>query len=97
MRSFMHAAFGLEEEEVVEVEVGGRGSARSAPASAHWSRGGAPVEAAVGDWWYSPSTQAHRVRFSASRLAGGLGGRGGCEPGGAKGSEEAFDFSLVTD
>ena len=36
--------------------------------SAHWSRGVRPSSPRWGDWWYSASTQAHRVRFSVSRL-----------------------------
>ena len=65
----VHAPFGLEQEQVVEVEVGG-GKRTAALASAHWSRGVWPSpRPRWGVVWYSPSTQAHRVRFSASRLA----------------------------
>ena len=92
-RSVFHdLAFGLEEEEVVEV-CAGVGVAHVVPGERALVERGAPVESAVGGavvLALDPGPQGAVQRLKA---LGGLGAEVG-EPGGAKGAEEAFDCSL---
>ena len=89
---FHHAAFGLEEEEVVEVGAG-VGRAHVVACEGPLVERGAPVEAAVGGavvLALDPGPQGAVQRVEA---LGSLGGEVG-EHRGAKGSEEALDVSL---
>ena len=89
---FHDAAFGLEEEEVVEV-CGGVGVAHVVAGERPLVEGGTGVEAAMGRLVVlalDPAPQAAVQRFEArSRLVVKA-----AEPGGAKGSEPSLDFSL---
>ena len=89
---FHHAAFGLEEEEVVEVEVG-VGVAHVVPGERPLVERGAPVESAMGRLVVLALDPGPQGAVQCVEAGGGLGGEVG-EPGGAKGAEEAFDFSL---
>ena len=89
---FHDAALGLEEEEVVEVEMG-VGVAHVLACERPLVEGGASVEAAVGGvvvLALDPGPQGAVERLQA---LGGCGGEVG-EHRGAQGAEEAFDFSL---
>ena len=89
---FHHAAFDLEQEQVVKI--GGRvGVAHVRARERPLVQGGAPVEAAMGRLVVlalDPGPQGAVQRVEA---LGGLGAKVG-EPGGAKGSEEALDLAL---
>ena len=90
---FHDAAFGLEEEEVIEV-CGGVGVAHAVAGERPLVEGGTGVEAAMGGLVVlalDPAPQAAVQRFEArSRLVVEA-----AEPGGAKGSESSLDFSLI--
>ena len=89
---FHHAAFGLEEEEVVEVEAG-VGIAHVVPGEGPLVERGAPVESAVGGLVVLALDPGPQGAVQRLKALGGLGGEVG-EPGGAKGAEESLDFSL---
>ena len=88
---FHHAAFGLEEEEVVEVGAG-VGVAHVVPGERPLVERGAPVESAVGRLVVLALDPGPQGAVQRLKALGGLGGEVG-EPGGAKRSEEAFDLS----
>ena len=89
---FHHAAFGLEEEEVVEVEVG-VGVAHVVPGEGPLVERGASIEAAVGRLVVLALDPGPQGAVQCVEAGGGLGGEV-AQPGGAKGAEEAFDFPL---
>ena len=89
---FHHAAFGLEEEEVVEV-CAGVGVAHVRACEGPLVERGAPVESAVGGEVVLALDPGPQGAVQCVEAGSGLGGEVG-EPGGAKGAEEAFDFSL---
>ena len=89
---FHHAAFGLEEEEVVEV-CAGVGIAHVLACERPLVERGTPVESAVGGEVVLALDPGPQGAVQGVEALGGLGGEVG-EPGGAKGAEEALDFSL---
>ena len=88
---FHDAAFGLEEEEVVEAGVGVR-VAHVVPGEIPLVERGAPVEAAMGREVVLALDPGPQGAVQGVEAGGGLGGEV-AQPGGAKGSEEAFDLS----
>ena len=89
---FHHAAFGLEEEEVVEV-CAGVGRAHVVACEGPRVEGGAPVESAVGGEGVLALDPGPHGAVQRVKALGGLGGEVG-EPRGAQGAEEALDVSL---
>ena len=89
---FHHTAFGLEEEEVVEVEAG-VGVAHVVPGEGPLVERGAPVESAVGGLVVLALDPGPQGAVQRLKALGGLGGEV-AQPGGAKRAEEALDFSL---
>ena len=88
---FHHAAFGLEEEEVVEVG-GGVEVAHVVPGERPLLERGAPVEAAMGRLVVLALDPGPQGAVQCVEAGGGLSGEM-AQPGGAKGSEEALDLS----
>ena len=89
---FHDAAFGLEEEEVVEV-CGGVGVAHVLTGERPLVEGGAPVKAAMGGLVVLALDPCPETAIECLEALGGLGVEAG-EPGGANGSEPTLDFSL---
>ena len=85
------AALGLEEEEVVEVEVG---VAHVVPGERPLVERGAPVESAVGRLVILALDPGPQGAVQCVEAGGGLGGEV-AQPSGAKRSEESLDFSLI--
>ena len=89
---FHDAAFGLEEEEVVEVGAG-VGVAHVRACERPLVEGGTAVESAVGGLVVLALDPGPQGAVERLKALGGGGGEVG-EYRGAKGTEEAFDFSL---
>ena len=87
-----HAAFGLEEEQLVEVEAV-VGVAHVVGAERPLVEGGAPVESAVGRLVVLGLDPGPQGAVQCVEAGGGFGGEV-AQPGGAKGAEESLDFSL---
>ena len=89
---FHDAAFGLEEEEVVEVE-GGVGVAHVLTGECPWVERRAGVEPAMRGLVILPLDPCPETAIECLEALGGLGVEAG-EPGGANGAEPALDCSL---
>ena len=89
---FHDAAFGLEEEEVIEV-CGGFGVAHVLAGERPLVEGRAAIKAAMRGLVVLALDPCPEAAIECFEALGGLGVEAG-EPGGAKGSEPALDFSL---